>query len=168
MSGSGRGPAGQNATNPLAAAIDSVIVIGIAAASPSAPGTAYVWVASSVFPTVPSGQYGAVLFTGTVSGTAGLPVRAAATVAGTGTDHVLAADAANAFDIRADMARGTMIMQGFDGRDAINPFGYAPDAASTAFNGAQVSAGNTVVMLADNAKILLLGLTALTQSNIVA
>ncbi|HET9020026.1 MAG TPA: hypothetical protein VFN46_10585, partial [Acetobacteraceae bacterium] len=89
-------------------------------------------------------------------------------VAGTGTDQVLAAGTANGFDFRMGMAGGTMIVQGFGGTDTINLFGYAPDAATTAFNGAQVSAGNTVVTLADNTKIMLLGFTGLTQSNIVA
>jgi hypothetical protein len=89
-------------------------------------------------------------------------------VAGTGTDQVLAAGTANAFDFRMGMAGGTMIVLGFDGTDTINLSGYAPDAATTAFHGAQLSGGNTVVTLADNTKIMLLGFTGLTQSNVVA
>ncbi len=68
------GSTGPNAINPLAAAIDSVIAAGAAAVAASAPGAAYVWVPGSAFPTVPAGQYGSVQITGSVSGTASLPV----------------------------------------------------------------------------------------------
>lgn len=72
--GSGPSTTGSNASNPLAAAIDSVIATGAAMVMASAPGPAYLWTPGGAFPSVPAGQYGSVSITGTVSGTAVLPV----------------------------------------------------------------------------------------------
>ena len=71
MSGSS---SGSNASNSLAQGIVSAIATGSAVVAASAPGTPYTWTTGGTFPSVPSGQLGRVDITGSVGGTAILPV----------------------------------------------------------------------------------------------
>lgn len=87
--------------------------------------------------------------------------------AGTGTDQVIAGGNSNQFNFVMGKAGGSMVVMGFNGTDTIDLVGYGPNAASTAFNSAQMAGGSTMITLADNTKITLLGFTDLAPHNIV-
>ncbi|HTZ71345.1 MAG TPA: hypothetical protein VMB71_11895 [Acetobacteraceae bacterium] len=85
---------------------------------------------------------------------------------GSGAATVFSGSGGLALDYVNGLSGGTTDVVGFDAsRDMINLFAYAPDAAQQALASETISGGNTMLKLADNTQIELIGVTNLTIGN---
>jgi parallel beta-helix repeat protein len=88
-------------------------------------------------------------------------------VGGTGNDTMTGGGGDDYFVFNKATDGGTATITDFNSNELVGVFGYA-STASAIVAASSVSGGNTTIALSDNTKIILLGFTNLTTSNVVA